>query len=199
MSDFEPPGGPPSPPPPPSSDEPPQPGWWKASDGNWYPPDQAPQRSAPPSPPSGQPEQQPLVPPPPGGQGYGQPYGQGAQGYQPYTGGTPTNGIATWSLGLGIASIVLFWTFGFGILLGILAIIFGVMGGNKAKALPGELHAGRAKAGLITGVLGCIGGALFFVFVVVVADEVIDDVIQEIEDEQRDGVCDPNGFRDPDC
>lgn len=167
MSDFEPPGG--SPPPPPPSEEPPQSGWWKASDGNWYPPEQAPQQPAP--------QQQPPIPPPPSGQGYG----QGPQGYQPYTGGTPTNGVATWSLVLGIASIVLFWSFGFGILLGIVAIILGVMGGNKAQQLPGNLHAGRAKAGLVTGILGCIGGVLFFAFLATVADEVIDDVRDEID------------------
>ena len=182
MSDFEPPGGPPPPPP---SEEPPQPGWWKASDGNWYPPEQAPQQPAPPqpAPPQTAAQQgQPPVPPPPSGQGYG----QGPQGYQPYTGGTPTNGVATWSLVLGIASIVLFWTFGFGILLGIVAIVLGVMGGNKAKQLPGSLNAGRAKAGLVTGILGCIGGVLFFGFLLTFADEVIDDVRDEVDRIERE-------------
>lgn len=175
MSDFSPPGGPP-PPPPPSPDEPPQPGWWKASDGNWYPPEQAPQHQA---------------PPPPGAQ----PYGHGPQGYQPYTGGQEGNSIATWSLGLGIASIVLCWAFGFGILLGILAIIFGIVGNNKARQLPGRTNEGKAKAGLITGILGTIGGALFLVFLVAIADDVVD----EMERQQDDGICDENSIFDPDC
>ena len=184
MSDFEPPGGrPPSPPPPPPpSEEPPQPGWWKASDGNWYPPEQAPQQQA-------------QVPPPPG-QGDGQ--GYGPQDYRPYGGGPQTNGLATWSLGLGIASIVLFWAFGFGVLVGIVAVILGVMGLNKAKDIPGGLNAGQARAGLIMGVLGAIGGILFVVFLLVAAGDVVDDVQQEI-DQNRDGECNPDSLLDPDC
>lgn len=104
--------------------------------------------------------------------------------------------MATASLILGIISIVLFWTFGFGVLLGILAIIFGVLGSNRARELPGALHAGRAKAGLVTGILGTIGGILF----IVVVFAFVGDVIDEIDTDVPDGVCDPNRFiQDPDC
>ena len=96
---------------------------------------------------------------------------------------------------LGICSIVLFWAFGFGILLGILAIIFGVMGGNRAREFPGQPLAGRAKAGLITGILGTVGGALFFIVIFAA----VGDAIDEIENESRDGFCNPEGFFDPDC
>lgn len=188
MSDFEPPQPPPPPGPPPlpDPDTPPAPGWWKASDGNWYPPQQAP-------------AQQPQVPPPPGGyqqQGY-QTYGQGygAPGYQPY-GVQPSNGMATAALVLGIASIVLFWSFGFGVLLGILAVIFGVLGGNRAKELPGEPQAGRAKAGLITGIIGIVGGVAFFIVIFAAVGDAIDD----IDSDPSDGFCNPDRFlQDPDC
>lgn len=47
------------------SDQPPGPGYWKASDGNWYPPQSAPQQQQPvqPIPPAPSPAQQ-AVPPP---------------------------------------------------------------------------------------------------------------------------------------
>jgi hypothetical protein len=177
VSDFQPPGGPPPPPPPPPPEQPPGPGWWKASDGNWYPPEQAPQQA--------------NVAPPPAGQPYGHHY---PQSYAQY-GAQQTNGVATWALALGIASVVLFWTFGFGILLGIIAVILGVMGRNRANDLPGRLHEGRANAGLITGVLGIIGGVLFFGFLLTL----VDDVREEIERQQDDGICDPDTIWDPDC
>lgn len=145
------------------------------------------------------------MPPPPGQpagyQSYGDQYGgnqYGGQvygGYQTYAGPPPSNGLATASLVLGIISILLFWSFGFGVLLGILAIIFGVMGNNKAKDLPGQPLAGRAKAGLVTGIIGTIGGVIFFVFIFAAVGEAIDD----IEAETRDGFCNPDNFFDPDC
>ncbi len=121
-------------------------------------------------------------------------YGQG--GYAAPYGAAPTNGMATASLVLGILSILTFWAFGLGVLLGILAIIFGVLGGNRAKELPGTPHAGRAKAGLITGILGTIGGVLF----VIVVFAFVGDVLDEIDTDAPDGICDPDRFiQDPDC
>lgn len=104
--------------------------------------------------------------------------------------------MATASLVLGIISIVTFWTFGFGVLLGILAIIFGVLGINRAKELPHQFNLGRAKAGLITGILGTIGGILFVVVIVVF----LGDAIEDIDTDFPDGVCNPDRFlQDPDC
>lgn len=104
--------------------------------------------------------------------------------------------MATASLVLGIISIVTFWTFGFGVLLGILAIIFGVLGINRAKETPDKIHIGRAKAGLITGILGTIGGVLFFAVIFVF----LGDAIDEIDSDFPDGVCNPDRFlQDPDC
>lgn len=72
------------------------PGWWQASDGRWYPPEQAPGAQLPPPAPQAGPHGQPY------GQGQGQPYGQGqgqpygqpyGQGYAGYSGhGTAVHG-----------------------------------------------------------------------------------------------------------
>ena len=61
-----------------------------------------------------------------------------------------TSNFATTSLILGIVSIPLIWVFGIGILLGILAIIFGIISLKKIKK---EKLAGKsmAIAGIITG------------------------------------------------
>lgn len=189
---FSPPGGSPPPPPPPA-DAPPAPGWWKASDGNWYPPQQ-------------QPQQQPHQPPPPGGAGQWTPppvggaYGtQSAPGggvyYSPQTPQQQGNGIATWALVLGILSILGFWTFGLGVFLGILAVIFGIMGRNRAREAPGTPNEGRAQAGLITGILGIVGGLAFIAW----ALTFVDDVVDEIEHQLDDGICEPETGLDPDC
>lgn len=95
---------------------------------------------------------------------------------------------------LGIISIVLFWTVGFGVLLGILAVIFGAIGMRKAEQLPGRLHRGRSLAGIITGAAGILLGIAFIVFVVAAADDV------QINSDPVDGFCDEGRFlQDPDC
>lgn len=110
-----------------SDGSPPGPGWWQASDGNWYPPDQAPGYA---------------VPPPPG---YGSPTGYG-YGYplQPTT--TATNGFAIAAL---IASIV---SCGIGSVLG---VIFGHIALNQMKRT-GEGGRGLAIGGLVVGYLGIL-------------------------------------------
>jgi hypothetical protein len=83
-----------------------------------------------------------AAPPPPGGYGVV----------------PPSNGMATAALVLGIVSICLFWAFGFGVVLGVLAVIFGIVGKRKASTLPGQPAAGRAVAGLVTGIVVWLAG-----------------------------------------
>ena len=201
---FAPPGGTPgtpaSPPPPPGSpDQPPAPGWWKASDGNWYPPQQYP--AGPPTvpPPAGPPPAGSAGDrwvPPPVGQGPGHP-GTAPDGslyyHAPAAAPAPSKGLARWALALGIISILTFWTCGLGVLIGILAVVFGVMARNRARESPDSGYAGPALAGLILGVLGIVGGIAFLAVVV-------PDFLDEIENELDDGFCDPEvEFLDPDC
>jgi hypothetical protein len=82
----------------------------------------------------------------------------------PVTYGTPAtgvrNGMGTAALVLGILAVLLCWSVVGGILLGILAIIFGAVGRGRANR--GEAtNKGSATAGIVTGVIGVIlSGAL---------------------------------------
>ncbi|MBY6362530.1 DUF4190 domain-containing protein [Rhodococcoides corynebacterioides] len=117
-------------------------------------------------------------PPPPGGQ-----YGSGPQGgqyesapqysgnYQQQPPASPKNGMGIAALILGIISVLAFWTFGFGILLGIVAVILGIVGRNRAKRLEAT-NKGVATTGLVFGILGIIAGAVFIALSVWVFNEV---------------------------
>lgn len=63
-----------------------------------------------------------------------------------------SNGLAITALVLGIAAILLFWTVFGGILLGLLAVVFGILGARKARG-------GRAPHGKMS-VIGAVLGAL---------------------------------------
>ena len=115
--------------------------------------------------------------------------------YSSYQTAQSSNGLATWSLALGIVSILAFWAFGFGVLLGILAVIFGVIGRNKAREQPRTPHEGRARAGIVLGAIGIVGGTLFIGW----ALTFVDDVVDEIENQSDDGFCEPDNPFDPDC
>ncbi len=95
--------------------------------------------------------------PPAGQAAYGQPaYGQppyGQQGVGP--GGSPKNGLGVAALVLGILALVTSLSVIGGVLLGLLAIILGIVGRGRAKR--GEANnGGMALAGIILGVLGLL-------------------------------------------
>lgn len=99
----------------------------------------------------------------PGDAGYpGPAFQPGPAGYPPY-GQRLSNGFGITALVLGIAAVVLglvgcFLAF-VGIPLGIAAVVFGVLG--RGKATRGEAdNAGMALAGIITGAVGIVLGAL---------------------------------------
>lgn len=80
--------------------------------------------------------------------------------YQPPTGGEPyptppRNGFGVAALVLGLLAVVLFWTVIGGIVLGILALIFGLLG--RARAKRGEAtNGGMSIAGVVLGALGLL-------------------------------------------
>ncbi|WP_055556800.1 DUF4190 domain-containing protein [Streptomyces sp. NBRC 110028] len=98
----------------------------------------------------------------PGGAYPGAGYGQG---WQPGMTHMPDNGTGTAALVLGIVGLVFFASVVLGIILGVLAIIFGVLG--RAKAGRGEAtNGGSALAGLILGAAAVVAGvAMIFVYV----------------------------------
>ncbi|KUN96137.1 DUF4190 domain-containing protein [Streptomyces caeruleatus] len=114
-----------------------------------------------------------AVPPPPiAPTGPGDPGGYGYPGYPPGYGWPgmpmqPQNGMGVAALVLGILSCCLFCLYGVvSIVLGILAVIFGVQGRRKAER--GEANnRGQAQAGLITGIIGIVLGVLMIVLFII--------------------------------
>ncbi len=136
-------------------------------------------------------------PPPyeqPSGQ-YGQnPYGQNPYGYgspppgypgQPLGYGRPParNGLAITSLVLGILALVTCWLTFPGIILGILAVIFG--GVALARARTDRVsNKGMAIAGLITGVVGAVIGTVLLFVGIRIASDCQDQYGSNITEEQ---------------
>ncbi|MBA2809316.1 DUF4190 domain-containing protein [Streptomyces sp. KM273126] len=85
----------------------------------------------------------------------------------------PSNGMGIASLTLGIIAAVGFCMWPLSIVLGVLGVIFGVIG--RAKAGRGEAtNPGQALAGIICGAAGIVLGALVFVLIVAVSDDSAD-------------------------
>jgi hypothetical protein len=67
----------------------------------------------------------------------------------------PQNGYGVAAMVLGIVSVCLFCLYGFGALLGILAIVFGVLGRKRVQR--GEAtNAGQALAGIVLGIASIV-------------------------------------------
>ncbi|MFD9504638.1 DUF4190 domain-containing protein [Streptomyces sp. NPDC060035] len=116
------------------------------------------------------------TPPPAGQYGYpaapvapAAPYGgyPGYPGYggQPAWGPAPANGLGIAAMVLGIIAVVGFCMWGLGVILGILALIFGIIGRGRAKR--GEAtNGGMALAGIILGSIAVLIGAVFLGFLI---------------------------------
>lgn len=105
--------------------------------------------------------------PPPPGPGYGAGYGPGygaAYGPQPHP---TTNGKATAALVTGIASLVLSWCCGLGVV-GVVAIVLGVKARSEIRESGGRQQGdGLALGGIVTGAIAAVLGLLILVLVVV--------------------------------
>jgi len=104
-----------------------------------------PSASQPPaSPPPGSPYATPAQPV------YGSPY---EAGFRP---SAARNGMGTSALVLGIIGLVLFWTVVLGVILGVLALIFGIIGRKRATRREAT-NGGVALAGAILGGIALVG------------------------------------------
>ncbi|WP_327373880.1 DUF4190 domain-containing protein [Streptomyces sp. NBC_01216] len=111
----------------------------------------------------------PTPPVTPASSGYGYPgypsYGGGSGYGQPGWQQQPSNGMGTASMVLGIVATAGFCLYGLGAILGILALIFGVIGLKKAGR--GEAtNRGMAIAGIVLGAIGTLVSAVFLAFIV---------------------------------
>lgn len=123
----------------------------------------------------GYPTPPPVTPAAPSGYGYpsypgygtGPGVGVGVGGYgQP--GGwqqPPSNGMGTAAMVLGIVAVAGFCLYGLGVILGVLALIFGIVG--RKKVTRGEAtNGGMATAGIVLGAIGTLVSAAFLAFVI---------------------------------
>jgi hypothetical protein len=92
----------------------------------------------------------PTIPPQPG---------QPAQVVSHVTQPVMSNGLATAALVCGIVGLVLFWTVWIGLILGILAIVFGAVG--RSRAAQGATNRSQATAGLWLGIAAVVVSILF--------------------------------------
>ncbi|WP_330240942.1 DUF4190 domain-containing protein [Streptomyces sp. NBC_00525] len=119
---------------------------------------------------------------------YGHPAGQLPQyGYPGYPGhgnpwgmpGTqPANGLGIASLVLGIIATAGFCMYGLGIVLGILALIFGIIGRGRARRGEAD-NGGVALAGIILGSVGIVVGAAFIGFFIWAVNQDFDEGEEE--------------------
>ncbi|MFI9211877.1 MULTISPECIES: DUF4190 domain-containing protein [unclassified Streptomyces] len=116
------------------------------------------------------------------GAGYGQP-----PGWQ-----QPSNGMGIASMVLGIVAVVGFCLYGLNIILGILALIFGIIGLKKAGR--GEAtNRGMALAGVILGAVGIVVGAVILGLIIWAGtqgssyEEGSDDPFASVLQIERDG------------
>ncbi|SDY25659.1 protein of unknown function [Modestobacter sp. DSM 44400] len=139
-----------------------------------------------------------------GSQGYGTPqsYGQPAPYPAPEHYGTQggygqqaqparSNGFGITALVLGILSLPAAFFGGIpGILLGVLAIVFAVLGLRRVRARRAD-NRGMAIAGLVTGILGALLGVVVLVLTVLVFNTVGDcvDQLQETGDQVQYQQC----------
>jgi uncharacterized membrane protein len=90
----------------------------------------------------------------------------------------PKNGLAIPALVLGVLAVVLFWTVLGGILLGVLAVVFGILGMRRARR-GGAPHGGLSIAGAVLGGLGLIAS---LVIVVIGASVVGSDEFKNLQE-----------------
>ncbi|MEE1938538.1 DUF4190 domain-containing protein [Streptomyces sp. TRM 70361] len=117
--------------------------------------------------------------------------GTGAPETAPHR-GNPRNGMGITALVLGILALVTFWTVLGGILLGVAAIVFGVIGYRRTKR--GEATNGAmALIGAITGALGLVAsGVILAAGVSLLNSEEFDsyqDCIREADSTSEERQC----------
>ncbi|MGW3403036.1 DUF4190 domain-containing protein, partial [Streptomyces zhihengii] len=112
---------------------------------------------------------------------FGAPYPGGPEGFVPQA--QPRNGLGTAGLVLGIIGLVvaviplLFWLGGF---LGLLALIFGLVGLGRAKRAQAT-NKGIALAGTILGGVAIAAGIAMGVVTVLAVDKAVDEINKSVE------------------
>ncbi|MFD3531355.1 DUF4190 domain-containing protein [Streptomyces sp. NPDC058664] len=110
----------------------------------------------------------------------------------PATGGKRSSGLAIASLVLGIAAILLFWTVFGGLVLGLLALVFGIIGARKVRAGRGR-HGRMSLIGAVLGALGMIASAVILAIGASILDsdefKNFDDCVERANSQSERDAC----------
>ena len=87
----------------------------------------------------------------------------------------PSSGFAVTALVCGIIGVVTFWIY-VGLVLGIIAIVFGVLGRKRAQNEPGDGKNGMATAGLVLGIIATAATLLWILFIVILVSETVNSI-----------------------
>jgi O-antigen ligase len=106
---------------------------------------------------------------------------------------TASNGLATASLVVGIASIPALLLCGLGALGGLVAIVLGILGISRSGRTPGSPGKGQAIGGIAVGTVAVLAGLAILAVLAL-------GWSTEVDTDRPDGFCDTSRFmQDPDC
>lgn len=110
-----------------------------------------------------------------------------SSGYEPVPGRQQTNGVALAAMILGILALLGLVFILPGFILGLIALILGIMGVRRANAIAGPgARRGMAITGIVTGAISLILSALMLIFGFSVAKQLVDDGVFEACEQYQD-------------
>ncbi|MGV0434144.1 DUF4190 domain-containing protein [Corynebacterium ureicelerivorans] len=110
-----------------------------------------------------------------------------SSGYEPEPGRQQTNGVALAAMILGILALLGLVFILPGFILGLIALILGIMGVRRANAIAGPgARRGMAITGIVTGAISLILSALMLIFGFSVAKQLVDDGVFEACEQYQD-------------
>jgi hypothetical protein len=110
--------------------------------------------------------------------------------YPPAPAQAAPTGLAVTALVLGIVAVVLSWVPFLGLVIGVLAVVFGAIAAARARKIATRPDRGKAIAGIVTGTIAVVASIGFVVLAMAVA----------YNSDEADGRCDTErAWTDPDC
>jgi hypothetical protein len=108
-----------------------------------------------------------------------------------------TNGVALAALLVGIGAVLTFWLCGLGAVVGLAALVLGILGVSRANKLADGRGKGQAISGIVLGAIAIII-SVGFIALIVASDDTGDS--GDVNTDPSNGSCNYERFmQDPDC